>query len=385
MNGEFQFTRYLYEKDEVKLALLLCILNKKEESVFWAYELYYSGFNTELTHLFWTIYYDFYYTLNPSFEKYLLNKLKSNLILDPSCDYYLAMIIHNFMIRPFNMDIFMLKQVVNMCDFETNNVILESILRCEDYMILAFLLLSEINEECLMDTFIKGIQYFIEKGLRIDKNKCVAQYITLLGSTYHSTLNQKRVILLARIMNYFSSIKNVKMGKHIYFHIEPEEVIIYETIHADLKIVNCRPILPADKILSLAAVYQIDSYNYLSLFQLKRETNNIIQAYRDQWLYYCSFSPLWKERIEKHHGKIVKERKKIIFEEQEDRDDNEQAFYDEFGYEPDEQKRETQNKTIQDIKREKTWRSFYETHKTNGIIELEDDILNDMDKIIYPL
>ena len=385
MNDEFQFTRYLYEKDEVKLALILCILNKKEESIFWAYELYYSGFNTELTHLFWTIYYEFYYTLNPSFEKYLLNKLKSNLIWDSNCDYYLAMIIHNFIIRPFNMDIFMLKQVVNMCDFETGDVILESILHCEDYLILASLLLSEIKEECLMDTFIKGIQYFIEKGLRIDKNKCVTQYTTLLDSIYHSTPNQKRVILLARIMNYFSSIKNIKMGKHIYIHIEPEEVIVYKTIYADLKIVNYIPILPADKILSLAAVCQIDPYNYLSLFQLKRETNNIIQAYRDQWLYYSSFSPLWKERIEKHHGQIDKENKKIIFEEQEDSDDNEQAFYDEFGYEPDEQKREIQNKTIQEIKREKTWLTFYGEHKTKGIIELDDDILNDMDKIRYPL
>ena len=36
----FVFTRYLYEKDEVKLALLIALLNKKEEAIFWAYELY---------------------------------------------------------------------------------------------------------------------------------------------------------------------------------------------------------------------------------------------------------------------------------------------------------------------------------------------------------
>ena len=49
MNQEIQFTRYLYEKDEVKLALILSILNKKEERAeFWAYELYYSGFEQEI-------------------------------------------------------------------------------------------------------------------------------------------------------------------------------------------------------------------------------------------------------------------------------------------------------------------------------------------------
>jgi hypothetical protein len=34
-------TRYLYIKDEVKLALLISILNKSDDAIFWAYELYY--------------------------------------------------------------------------------------------------------------------------------------------------------------------------------------------------------------------------------------------------------------------------------------------------------------------------------------------------------
>ena len=385
MNNAFQFTRYLYEKDEVKLSLLICILNKKEESIFWAYELYYSGFKLELADLFWTIYYEFYYTLNPSFEKYLLQILNSNLIFEPNGEHYLSMIVQNFMMKPYNTDVFMLKQVVNMCDFEIDNNKLESILHCEDYIILAHLILSEIKEECIIDTFTKIIEYFIQQGVYLNCEQIINQYTELLNNIYHSNTNHKRVILLARIMHYFSSIKKVKMGKNIYIEIEQEEIIIYKNICANLQIENDRPILPANKILNIAAVYYIDQYNYLSLFQLKRETNNIIFAYQNQWLYYASFSLLWKERIEKHHGQIDKENKKIIFEEQEDSDDNEQAFYDEFGYEPDEQKRETQNKTIQEIKRVKTWKSFYRKHKKNGIIELDDDILNDMDKIVYLL
>jgi hypothetical protein len=105
--------------------------------------------------------------------------------------------------------------------------------------------------------------------------------------------------------------------------------------------------------------------------------------YREKWLYYASFSPLWSERIAKHKGVIDKKTKTVIFEEQENSDDNEQAFYDEFGYEPDEQKIETQNKTIQEIKSERTWVSFYSEHNNNGIIEIDDDILNDIGKVIY--
>ena len=69
IENELQFTRYLYEKDEVKISLIMSILNKKDDAIFWAYELYYSGFQNELVDLFWSLYYDFYYTLNPSFEK----------------------------------------------------------------------------------------------------------------------------------------------------------------------------------------------------------------------------------------------------------------------------------------------------------------------------
>jgi hypothetical protein len=385
MDNQIQFTRYLYEKDEVKLSLLLCILNKKEEAIFWAYELYYSGFKAELVNLFWTMYYDFYYTSNPSFEKYLLKKLNNNLNFETNCEHYLSMIVNNFMIRPHSMDIFMLKQIVNMCEFETNDVLLESVLQNEDYMILASLILSEIKDDCLVDTLANVIQYFIKKGLNLDSKKIVAEYKKIIKNDYHSNNNNKRVILLARLIHYFASTKNIKMGKNIYVHIEPEDVIIYENIYADLRRNDLTPVLPAYKILPLATIYYIDQYNYLSLFHLKREKNNIITAYRDNWLYYASFSLLWRERIIKHNGVIDEKNKKVTFKEQDNSDDNEQGFYDEFGYEPDEQKIETQNKTIQEIKSERTWSLFYDEHKNNGILELDDDILNDMNKVIYNL
>jgi hypothetical protein len=386
MDNKFQFTRYLYEKEEVKLSLILCILNKKEEAIFWAYELYYSGFKTELINLFWTMYYDFYYTSNPSFEKYLFKKLNNNLNFEANCENGLAMIVNNFMIRPHSMDIFMLKQIVNMCEFETNDITLESVLQSEDYMIIASLILSEIKDEQLVDTLSQVVQYFIKKGLNLDSKKIVAEYKKIIKNDYYSN-NNKRVILLARIMHYFTLTKNIKMGKNIYVHVEPEDIIIYENIYADLKSNDLTPILPAYKILPLATIYYIDQYNYLSLFYLKREKYNIITAYRDKWLYYASFSPLWKERIVRHKGVIDEKTQTVIFEEkeQENIDENEQAFYNEFGYEPDEQKIETQNKTIQEIKSERTWSLFYDEHKNNGILELDDDILNDLSKVVYNL
>jgi hypothetical protein len=396
MSNELQFTRYLYEKDEVKLSLIICILNKQEESVFWAYELYYSGFKLELIDIFWSIYYDFYYTLNPSFEKYLQTKLKNNLDFDTSCENYISMIVNNFMIRPHTMDIFMLKKIVDICDFDNSDIQkynisgnfeiinseLNSVLRAKDFMMLASLILTGIKEEHIIATFKTALDYFVtDIGIKIDIKKIVIEFEKYLNNKYHN--DNKRVILLSRILHYFVVMNNIKLGKNIYVHIEPEDVILYETICADLKEKDKQTILPARKILPLAKIYSIDNDNYLSLFDLKREKQDIKIAYYYNWIYHSSFSPLWRSRILKHCGRIDEKNKKIIFEEEEDSDDNEQAFYDEFGYEPDEQKIDIQNKTIQDIRKERTWLSFYNEHKNNGIIEIDDDILNDIDKLTY--
>ena len=104
----FVFTRYLYEKEEVKLSLLFAILKRKEEASFWAYELYYSGFKDELKDLFWSIYYDFFATLNPAFKIYLLKQLKEPF----KEDKIVAQLVENFKTRPFNLDVFMLRHQV---------------------------------------------------------------------------------------------------------------------------------------------------------------------------------------------------------------------------------------------------------------------------------
>ena len=376
MNKEIQFTRYLYEKDEVKLALTLCILNKKEEAVFWAYELYYSGFQSELVAMFWSLYYEFYYTLNPSFEKYLQTRLKKGLVLDADSVNYISMIVNNFMIRPHSMDIFMLKQIVNICDFDKTDIQdyitfseknveimrreLISALRTKDFMMLASLILIDIKDEHIDTMFEIATDYFVtEMGV---KKKV---------QDYNNESTNKRVLILCRIIHYFTVITNKKLGKNLYVHVEPEDVVLYETIHVSED-------LSPRKILSLAKIYTIDSDNYLSLFDLKRETQDIKTAYYYNWLYYASFSPLWRSRILKCNGVIDVKNRKVEFD-----DDDIDDFYDDYGYEPDEQTIEVENKTIQDIRKERNWATFYKEHNINGVVEIEDDILSSIDKITY--
>ena len=118
-DSDLIFTRYLYIKEEFRLALLVSILNKSDDAIFWGYELYYSGFKDEFFNLIWKIYYDFFVTLNPAFEVYLLKKHKEWLNTnDDSQDKLVSSIIQTLLFRPFNTDMFLLRNICEKFDID---------------------------------------------------------------------------------------------------------------------------------------------------------------------------------------------------------------------------------------------------------------------------
>ena len=391
-----QFTRYLYEKEEVKLSLMMCILNKKDEdAVFWAYELFYSGLSSELTELLWSIYYDFYAVLNPNFEKYLNTKLKTHLhqeTLKLGEEKIIAMIINNFIIRPFSLDVFLLRMFYINFEFDKSYIAgykikkeysiakkeLLKLLDDENYMLLASFILDDIEDRHLIETLGTIIDYYKKKGIVIDSVKIQNDFHLLVKNNWRNI----RVKLLSKLLYFKALLINKKLGKNVYIHIDEADVVMYETIHSDLsektdgtKHTN----LPAYKILPIAALYQIDKYNYLSLFKLKRDETDIKKAYYDNWLYHAAFTPFWRERIMKYQGEIDMQNKKIIFKT----DDDLEAFYEEFNYEPDEQKKEVQNKSIQEIECTRTWLSYYKENNKNSVIDFSESFIKELDKLEY--
>ena len=393
-----QFTRYLYEKEEVKLSLMMCLLNKKdEEAVFWAYELFYSGLSFELTELLWSIYYDFYAVLNPNFEKYLTTKLKSQLqqvSIKSGEEKIISMIVNNFIIRPFSLDVFLLRMLIK--NFKVNKNYITNyklaydysfakkqllylyLLDNENYLLISSFILEDIEDNHLIDILEIIVGFYIKKGLVIDSEKLQNEFQNLLKKNSQYI----RVKLLSKIIYFKAMLLNKKMGKNVYIHVDEEDVVMYETIESDLtekaeRIKHTN--LPAYKILPIAALYQIDNYNYLSLFKLKRDEIDIKNAYYDNWLYHASFTPFWKERIMKYDGKIDMQNNKIIF----NNDDDLEAFYQEFNYEPDEQKKEVQNKAIQEIECTRTWLSYYKENNKNSVIEFPEAFIKDLYKLEY--
>jgi hypothetical protein len=72
---------------------------------------------------------------------------------------------------------------------------------------------------------------------------------------------------------------------------------------------------------------------------IKRENEESLKLLSN-WLFYASFSPIWRNRISENNGKI--DNKKIVF----DTDDDLENFYDKYNYEPEEQSIETQKRCI---------------------------------------
>ena len=360
--SNFVFTRYLYEKEEVKLSLLFSILKRKEDAAFWAYELYYSGFKDELTTLFWQIYYDFFATLNPAFNIYLLKQLKEPI----KDDKIVAQLVENFKIRPFNLDVFMLRHHVKLFEvekdvFKDDSDFLE--VRNGNYTGLASYILDDIVETKLEKYLENAIDYFTEKGLKINKKKMLLDY-----NKIKKVLSQ-RIIILSQILYLYSLEKNIKMGKNLYIMVEPEEIVMYETILSSDKI-------PAYRILELGRLYEIDPDNYLSLFHLKREKLDIRDALLNNWLYYTLDTPFWREKINQHNGIISNEERLIYFNEDTDDFDN---FLGRYNFEPDEQKKIVQDKSVKDLQKVRTWKSFYKEYCNNGLVQIEDEFLDEFE------
>lgn len=73
-NAPLIFTRYLYSKEDVMHSLFISILNKnKDEALFWAYELYYSGFETDVMNFVLHIFNHIYEKCCPSHFTQFMN------------------------------------------------------------------------------------------------------------------------------------------------------------------------------------------------------------------------------------------------------------------------------------------------------------------------
>ena len=369
MSGTVRFTRYLYEVDEVKVSLLIALLKKDvAKAEFWMFELFYSGYVEELTQLIWKIYYDFYASLNYKYEKYLLTKMK-NKIEDPSI---FGSIINNFIIRPYSFDVFS----VNYIDeggADDNTCSIEDVLTTNDYLkILRYVIHST---EDPIELYTKIMEFFVNVSkIKLTVKTEVNSFKKVIKNTY--TKEYIKNVLVSRVLYYLNLKDNKKkLGKNVFLELDVDIFDKYNTVDKCDK-------LPARKILQTVTKYPIDADNYLSLFVLPRDDDDvdIEHLYRYDWLYYASKTPLWRERLSRYNAKINDHTKTVDFADEDE--DNLQLFYDNFGLEPDEQKLSVQQTCTQKINETREWDDLYKEFNVNGVIDITEYVDNVL-KISY--
>jgi hypothetical protein len=362
------FTRYLYLRSDVGISLLSCILNKKtEQAVFWLMELYHSGFYSDAISILWRTYYEFYATLNPNFETHFLKKMQEVKTPEDEKNYILNMT-KNLMIRPHNCDVFMLREIAANLTPEENTSEKVSLLklleenRYED-------IIRRVIDEDESQVFSVAIDYFLGKENIIKKKKdaLLTEYVKL-SALFGVT---EKVIVVSRIMQYYSILnkEKLKMGKGLYLTASLEEMNTHETDQTT----------PGEDLLAKVVKYSPNEENYLSLFYGifgKKEQNDLLKAYKTEWLYFASVTPVWSERIRAYDGVVNDEKRKVVFENE----DNEQDFYIKYGYEPDEQEAAIVENNIPTMKDRMTWVSFYEKHKNGGLYKPDSDFLEALDE-----
>jgi hypothetical protein len=367
------FTRYLYIKDEVKTALLTSILNKSDDAIFWAYELYYSGFKNELIEFIWQIYYDFFATQNPTFAAYLSTKLSKE---GPKEDRLISSIIQNLLIRNYNTDVFLLRTISEQFVSELKEtVVVGTLLLNEDYRGLANYIFS--NKERKLEEEIEIYKSALNYFKLTNQEKRIIQSLENKGNP--------STILLANIMSLINSEQNlIKKKINFYVRVDPEEVVQYETIEASTEIKSYRILRHGctTKIENCWANLFEGFRNQIHNFKEKEKYNEwttraVLEKYSDNWLYHAAFSPAWFDRIRLCKGYIdyVNQKVKFISDLWEDQ------FNNQFNLEPDEQSLIVKDNALKRSEEKSNWQQFFAKYKRNGLIDALDeelDALNEM-------
>lgn len=250
------FTRYLYETTEVAHSLLFALLDhKREEALFWAYELYFSGFEPELAEWIQCIYDTFYSKTEPHYREHVvLNLGRLSTLPDPE------------------------------------------------------------ERDCLIGTIVSNLAH---------RSYDIQQFV----SRYMSA--------------EFDEIPVPQQNHKIYIHFRPRDLVKYKTknivANQMLKNVSEYPIRKSESLFlrKYAGMTLLGVDVPIGLYET---SNNIItKAYLYDWLYYASKTPIWETRIREYNTTIDDAKKVVQFAS----DDEYEMFYDDYGYEPDEQSERT--------------------------------------------
>ena len=382
----YNLTRYLYSRDEVELSFVVSLLEKKDimECYFWAFELYYSGY--DISQLIWKIFYDFYFHYNSKLEVIIHNKLAK---WRENNDYKnIAYIIQNLFRSKISHVVFTLRQRILhdnykyefkpkrgrrpnwLNKYEKKYIPLIIAISNSDYYKIAYYLYYLIDNnthDITYAIFVSIMKYFSldhehDHYMRIDNftenalNDDVQKYWDL------REYSDDKHYLLSMIVHLMTNTNTNKKSSNIL--VIPREKHLEWIINTETE-TN----YPPYRSLKNKRIYKINSL--IGSFKLVR--NNFchsetldLKFINTCWETYAYNTPCWKKRFIEYNGGFD-DRNKIIF----DNDDNLENFYEKYGYEPDEQTSEIQDMSIGYIDKisKKDWyESIFDENNLNEFV-----------------
>lgn len=340
------FTRYLFISNDVMCALATSILEKDiQKCLNWSCELLYSGLIIELINTIWTVYFQYFFTLNHEFFHYLVKQTKiiknnykkntktgicDNTILT-ECEVALASIFRNLYIRPRNNDVAKKWQLWNDHSFNELDTLLQGTLSNTQ---------TEYTQVLIHESVIPQPPTIAQTNRK--KIMSIAKNLHDFPFTDIHIHKHLKLLAITELITTFT--KKIKLGKKLFVS-DIQEKDIY-TICKNMRTIS-RKDIPATapggpferhdsykilpNVVKLSPLDKIEK-NIIGTDQCKNAVP-IIDAYCYNWIYYASNSPLWKKRILAFNGKLNHDKKCVDF----DNDDDLEEFHCEYGLEPDEQ------------------------------------------------
>lgn len=253
------------------------------------------------------------------------------------CPECVAKIVLNLKERNYLLDVFMLEKLVQQFEID------------DDYD------LSIWNE-----SLAKHLLQSKEIESLLDFYKIKTEYENM--SIFYD--KSPKVVLLSLVCHHFCNKMGQPMGKSSYAKTPETSVLnTFKTIETTKELCSYR-------ILPLAYKYEIDPHNWLTIFVLARDKNGLRGIYFYHWTYFALETPFWSEKI--HDFEIDETHKQLWFLED---------FGIEYNLEPDEQSKETQNKVLKEISREKTWKDFVTEFGYNNVYEIDEAYLEEFGQL----
>jgi hypothetical protein len=335
-----QFTRYLYERKEVEASFVNTMLKKStNHAIFWIMELFLSGWHQETIDLLWCVYYDFYYVYNSTLERKLHNLLKTPVptmksilittttllsLKHSTHTHELRMIYENYTEIDVNI---IYKHLPNGYKKYKNKHFARSVERGHVINV----------AHHLQSTGVEGLLPDIK----------LLTNVSVIKKLHTKHPKRHRHMLVARLNKcmLLKQNKGIKIQTIVLSEItqEQEEMIRDEE--------TAQPSTEPCKDLTKRRQYAIDDdigMHHFFLSRFSRKSTDCNQTRHNMylhWEYYAFETPIWRERFDHHKAIQNHETKEIVFPTEE----AEEEFYQKYGYEPDEQPRETDEKSTKDV------------------------------------